>query len=302
MTERPLVSVVVPARDAARGVTRLLAALADQSLARPLAEVIVVDDGSRDGTAEVVTRSGFAVCVRQPSPTGSYGARNRGLAVARAATVAFTDADCVPRRDWLESGLRALSELDAQLIGGRIETPLGDAPTLAEMVDVARGLDQRRCVEEWGFAATANLFVRREVFDRIGPFNQRLRSGGDDELSRRAVAAGFSLRHARAAVVVHDARRTPRAVARKAFRVGHGGGMLRRVGQGPAQQRPRLWARPRAWVPRRGLLGEERLVEQGLVLSRRQRGMLDVAQWALVQAPSLAGELAADLGWPARRT
>lgn len=288
------VSVVIPVRDCAPGVQRTLDALARQTLGPEAFETIVVDDGSRDGTAAVVERTG-ARLVRLDRSRGSYHARNRGLAVAGGAVVAFTDADCRPAADWLERGLAALDGLGADLVGGRIDTPLGPRPTLAQCVDVARGLDQERCVLEWGFAATANLLVRRCVLDAVGVFNAELRSGGDDELSRRAVAAGFRLRYAADVVVEHEPRVRARAVAGKAFRVGRGGGHLRWRGEGPARARPRLWTRPRAWRPRHGLLGAERLADQGHRLSAARRIALDAAQWALVQVPTAAGDLWADL-------
>lgn len=295
MPTAPRVSVVVPVRDAERGVAALLERLAAQTYPDEGFEVVVVDDGSRDATAEVAAASGFARVERLSVSRGSYVARNRGLAASRAPVVAFTDGDCRPRPDWLERGMAALDGGGPGLVAGRIAMQLSPRPSLAETIDVARGLDQRRCVEDWGFAATANVFVRRAVFEAIGPFNERLRSGGDDELSRRAVAAGFGLAYADDAVVDHVPRRTARAVARKAFRVGHGGGRLRHVGTGPSAQRPRLWSDVRAWRPRHGLLGAERVLEQGADLTGRRGRLLDCAQWALVQVPTAVGDLAADV-------
>jgi len=172
---------------------------------------------------------------------------------------------------------------------------LSPRPTLAEAVDVARGLDQRRCVTEWGFAATANLFVRRAVIETVGKFNEALRSGGDDEFSRRAVAAGFTLRYADDAVVDHEPRRSPRALAKKSFRVGRGHGHLLHQAVGPARDRPRLWTTAGGWRPRRGLLGAEALEAQGLAPGRARRVALNVAQYALFQLPEVVGEAVGDL-------
>lgn len=300
MDAPPAVSVIVAARNAEGGLARLLAALAAQTLARERFEVLVVDDRSSDDSAGVVRRSGVARSLVAPRRGGAYAARNIGLRAARAAAIAITDADCVPAPDWLERGLDALAA-GADVAGGAIDVRLGERPTLAELLDVARGLDQRRCVEEWGFAATANFFARRAVFDAIGPFNERLVSGGDNELGRRAVAAGFRLVYAPAARVEHEPRRRVRAVAKKGYRVGFGGGQMPFVASGPARAWPVEWRRPRAWLPRRGLLGAENVEAAGYRLTPGRRVALDVAQHLFVQMPTIAGSLTATLrrgrGW-----
>lgn len=301
MPAAPRVSVIVPVRDDAQGAGELARALAAQTLGADAVEVVLVDDGSRDAAALATAVGGAARIERLDRSRGSYAARNHGLTVTTAPVVAFTDADCRPRADWLERGLRAVEDGRGDLVGGRIDTPLSVRPTVAETIDAARGLDQRRCVEEWGFAATANLLVRRSVLDEVGAFNERLRSGGDDELSRRAVAAGFRLVYADDVVVGHRARRRAREVARKALRVGYGGGRLRHVATGPAAHRPRLWTDVRAWRPRRDLLGIDRLEAAGLRPGGRQRARLAAAQWAWVQVPTATGDLLADLhAWIAR--
>jgi glycosyltransferase involved in cell wall biosynthesis len=290
--DAPAVSVIVAARNSERGVERLLAALAAQTLARERFEVLLVDDCSTDATAEVARRSGIARVLSTPRRGGSYAARNVALPEARGEAIAITDADCVPAPDWLERGLEALAT-GADVAGGLIDVRLGERPTLAEVVDVARGLDQRRCVEEWGFAATANFFARRDVFERIGHFNERLVSGGDNELGQRATAAGLRLAYAPQARVEHAPRRRVRAVATKGYRVGFGGGQMPYVASGPARAWPRLWSTPRAWLPRRGLLGAERVEAAGYRLTPARRLVLDLAQHAFVQVPMIAGSLTA---------
>src|SRR5204863_903204 len=103
------VSVIVPARDAAATLGRALAALGAQEGA-PDFEVIVVDDGSRDGTAQLAERAG-ARTVRAAGD-GPARARNAGAAAASGAVLAFTDADCYPTPGWLAAALRALDGAD----------------------------------------------------------------------------------------------------------------------------------------------------------------------------------------------
>jgi len=154
------VSVIVPARDAGPTLARTLAALTGQELDQRF-EVIVVDDGSRDDTAAIV--SGFAPAVTLVANERSQGpgaARNRGAAVAHGPVLAFTDADCFPAPGWLAHGLRALREAD--LVQGRVAPD----PSVARTP-----FDRTLWVEDHGgFYQTANLFVRRETFDAVGGF------------------------------------------------------------------------------------------------------------------------------------
>src|SRR3954447_6121540 len=100
----PEVTVVVPARNAVRHLGRLLAALSAQEL-RPAA-VVVVDDGSTDGTAAVAAAHSLAPAVIAGSGAGSYAARTLGLSAVTTEVVAFTDADCEPTPTWLIRGVR----------------------------------------------------------------------------------------------------------------------------------------------------------------------------------------------------
>jgi GT2 family glycosyltransferase len=205
--------------------------------------------------------------------------------------IAVTDADCRATPDWLRHGLEDLEALDVDLLGGHIDVPLRERPTAAELVDFCRYLDQRRALEEAGFGATANLFVRRRVFDTIGAFNDRLISGGDRELCLRATGAGFKIAYTPRAAIVHEPRLSARELMRKCYRMGIGRAQTHAHGVGPARNRPRIWTSPGAYLLRRGVYGVERLEETSFKPSRRDLLRMDLTQYFCVQLPLIAGNL-----------
>jgi glycosyltransferase involved in cell wall biosynthesis len=249
----PTVSVVVPARNAAGSLPGCLEALAAQSL--PVArEVIVVDDGSTDATAAIAAGHPSVRVVSGPG-RGSYAARNAGAAAAAGAVLAFTDADCMPSPGWLAAGIAALDDLPADLIGGRITWVSGPAGVVARY-DRATYLQQEQFVAEQGFAATANLFARAEVFDSLGGFDGSLRSGGDYEFCHRAVAAGFRLGFAGEAVVNHRPRTTLTELWHLHRRLGAGWADLHRRGLRPPWWRDEALRMPTLGMVASGLAAD----------------------------------------------
>ena len=221
------VSVVVPVLDDARRLAACLDALAAQAGAPPF-EVVVVDNGSSDDSVAVARRAAVQpVVVREPR-RGSYAARNAGIAASCGARLAFTDADCVPAPDWVARGVAA----PGAVVGGAVVMTPSAAPTAWERYDRALYLRQDELVRQ-GFAATANLWVDREVLDAVGPFDPVLRSSGDLEWGRRAGRAGFPVAYAADVVVAHAPRTDRRGTWRLHRRLGAGWSALAQRGEWP---------------------------------------------------------------------
>jgi glycosyltransferase involved in cell wall biosynthesis len=216
----PLVSVIIPARNAAGHIGSCLEALAGQTYPRERYEVIVVDNGSSDTTRHVVEGHDVRL-VEESSTCSPYPARNVGIDHAGGEVIAFTDADCRPFETWLERGVDRLHRDGADLVGGRVMFTFASPPSAGETVDALWHLDVRRQIFENRAAMTANLFVRSSVFGAIGRFDHNVRSGGDGRWTRRATDAGFALAYAPDAIVAKPARRLGRLLA-KAYRVGRG--------------------------------------------------------------------------------
>ena len=208
-------SIVIPARDAAATLPRTLACLSRQAQA-PDFEVIVVDDGSRDGTSEVAREAGVTTVVQ--ARAGAAEARNRGVAEAGGECLAFLDADCFPEPGWLAAGVRALERAD--IVQGRV-TP---DPT-AELGPFDRTL---WILGDVGLWQTASLFVTRELFDRVGGFEDWL-DVGTGKLMAEDVWFGWRARRAgarsafAAEALAHHAvfPRGPGAYIAERLRAGH---------------------------------------------------------------------------------
>ncbi len=225
MTELPAdsvrVSVIIPVLEDAEGLQQCLTALDRQSYPGNLMEIVVVDNGSERDIRAVVDRHPSARFLSETTPS-SYAARNTGLRAATGDVLAFTDADCIPDANWIRRGVARLLRADKPgLVGGRIDIfpTNANAPTAAELFEVVAGLPQKTYIERWRFAATANMFTTPRVVAAVGPFNEKLQSGGDLEWGNRVHAAGMSQAYADDAIIAHPARPTMAAVEARARRI-----------------------------------------------------------------------------------
>lgn len=164
MPAAPTVCVVVPARDARATIARCIRSIAAQELDAGW-EAVLVDDGSSDGTPELAeaaaTSAGLALRVIRQTAAGPAAARNRGVAESTTASaLAFVDSDCFPAPGWLRAGVEALRAAD--LVQGRV-TP---------DPDFIRGPFDRtlHVTGPSPLFESANLFARRELFDRLNGF------------------------------------------------------------------------------------------------------------------------------------
>jgi glycosyltransferase involved in cell wall biosynthesis len=201
--ENLIASIVVPVRNGGAHVPGLVAALAAQTVPRERFEVVIADDGSTDGSLSGLEAYDGWLRVLSGPPRNSYEARNRGFRAARAPLIAFCDIDCRPEPTWLEAGLAALEGAD--IAAGLVRFIVPERPTTLMLLDAEASLDHEAQVRS-GHASTVNLFVRREVLERSGGFDDRLPSGSDWWFVGRCIRDGARLVYAPAAVVTHPVR------------------------------------------------------------------------------------------------
>jgi glycosyltransferase involved in cell wall biosynthesis len=270
----PPVSVIVPAHNAAATIGATIAALEDQD-AEFEWDVIVVDDGSTDETPGIVGRAGPRVRLVSQPKAGPGPARDRGVRESEAELLAFTDADCVPTRGWLREGVAALAPAD--LVQGAVRPDPGAVP---------RPFDRSIWVNgRGGLYETANLLVRRELFEEIGGFDDWLRARLGKPLAED-VWFGWRARRAGARIAYSEAAMVHHAVFRRGMREYAG-------------ERLRLYYFP-AIVGRIPELRGELLVDR-VFLNRRTRE-LDVAVLGVAAAIVARSPLPLALAIPYART
>ncbi len=221
-------SVVIPVYNDVRRICLAIDALSRQEYPRECFELIIADNGSTDGTIQAIERAcgtgGISMrIVSETRVKSSYAARNAGAACAKNDVLAFTDSDCIPDSLWLKTADEQMRNQNAACGGGAISFFFkGEVPNIFELYDSARKLNQKDYVEKQGFAATANFFVRRDVFDRYRGFRNDLVSGGDYEFGRRITKAGEKMIYMPGSIVRHPARSTFKEIIRKTVRVAFG--------------------------------------------------------------------------------
>ena len=196
-------SVVICSLNGAQRVARCLTAVARQTISSAI-EVIVVDDGSADGTSEIARAHG-AMVIRHSANRGPAAARNSGTRHAVGAIVAFLDDDCEPSAGWAQHILSAYHDGVAGVGGAIVPQPgrrfmlgylrrhnplkplelaLADSPSLAYRLALyiregwrSRDRDAQRAV--YAFPG-ANMSFSRTAFDEVGGFDERFKFGGED--------------------------------------------------------------------------------------------------------------------------
>jgi len=194
--------------------------IVDQASKRGHTEIILVDNGSSHIPAAESLPEGVKL-IHCDKP-GSYAARNVAVGLAQGEILAFTDADCLASPSWLAEASEWFfmhGRPNAILAGGvKMFLENTASPTPYALYDLALGIPQARYVKH-GYGVTANLFVPRAAFNKVGLFDEKRFSGGDAEFCRRAGKAGIPIAYLEAAKVSHPARSSWTQLSNKTRRV-----------------------------------------------------------------------------------
>lgn len=196
-----------------------LDALAAQSLPADQFEILVANNNRVNELPGDLRLPSNASVIWADQP-GSYAARNAVLGKALGEVIFFTDSDCIPDRDWVRLGVEHMATLpEADRVAGCIDLfPAGTAWRPEEIYDRLVWLKQTEYAKA-GWGTTANLIVRRTLFDAVGPFDDKLFSGGDKEWNLRANAKGSLVHYVAQVIIKHPARGTFAELALKRRRL-----------------------------------------------------------------------------------
>ena len=218
MTIRPPISLLVCTHNRADQLKRFLDKLPATEIRALDAQIVVVDNGSADGSDQILARfqqsADFAVDVLSEPRAGKGVALNTGLAACRADLIAFTDDDCYIEDGFLEAAIALFLTKPIDYAGGKVllfdpkDSPYGcwDKP--------AEKLFRPKSVIKAGELQGANMVIHRRVFDKIGAFDPALGPGTpfrfeDLDILARAAYSGFTGLYTPELVVYHHHGRKP---------------------------------------------------------------------------------------------
>lgn len=209
MTRHP-VDVIICTFNRAECLAKALSALDGQTVPSSSFGILVIDDGSTDGTERLcrdIARTRPNVRYeRNRSNLGLATSRNLGIEMSKAPLIAFTDDDCIPRPDWVELMAEALGA--SPIVAGAVESPTDDFWKLCHNIGQFHPFLNSRKARKSRFIAGANMGFQRWVLESLGGFEPGRRMAEDMECILRAGRAGIDVAFRPEVVVRHDPPRT----------------------------------------------------------------------------------------------
>lgn len=219
---KPLVSVIIPVYNDEKRIIDCVTSVYEQNQLNFSLEVIVVDNGSTDNTLEVIERELKTkyedLVVETCEVPGSYAARNKGLSVCNGDFTAFTDSDCIVSNNWVEANLTQIKGKEVTtIIAGEVNFFKEKGKfTEQSAIDFESTFSMKQDENaKNGKCITANFFCDKKFFDSVGEFNSKLKSGGDVEISQRAVRKGGKVVFNPQASVNHPSRNVHELIVKR---------------------------------------------------------------------------------------
>lgn len=215
MTKRPTVSLYIPCYNGEQYIAACIEGVLNQF--RKPDEILVIDDGSTDRTAEIAESYPDVKLIRHEKNSGLAAARNTAIKAASCDFVASLDADCVADKMWLYTLLQVMKNLPDRVggIGGKLVEAFYETPAdefRAVFMCQHKGDDP---LINPKFVAGANTMFRRDALIAVGGYHEAFRTNGEDvQICLKLQQSGYSVVYDPRAIVMHHRRDTPASVVR----------------------------------------------------------------------------------------
>ena len=227
MKDVPFITVVVPTYNRKKLLKNLLDSLYNQSYPDSKSEIIVVDDGSKDGTREMVeiyqkdTNRNLKYFYQQNK--GVAAARNTGIKNSNGAFIVFIDDDCMASGNWLQEMAKGYDNFNVAGVGGLIKAIVTKS-IISEYCSyigvMEKPIMQGDTVK---YLVGANSSFRKEHLNAVGWFNETIPLGGEDlDISFRLERAGYELKFNPEAIIYHLHKQTLKELLAAFFKYGKG--------------------------------------------------------------------------------
>jgi len=202
---KPKVSVIIPAYNAENTISMTLHAVLSQEFPKNQFEILVVDDGSIDNTKKIISKF-KKVKLISISHSGPAKARNIGAKFAKGKIIAFTDSDCIPKKDWLNNLIIPFKDKDIVCVAGTYAT-LNKNKLIARFVsyEIDYRHEKMKKSKIIDFVGSYNCAYKKSIFRKFHGFDETftVASGEDPELSFRIRKANYKIIFQPKAVVFH---------------------------------------------------------------------------------------------------
>ena len=230
----PSISIVIPVLDRAGELSRCLDSIALIDYPKEKIEVIVVDDGSCDDSAQVARRHGALVVSSGGTRRGPAAARNVGATHAKGEILAFIDSDCSASAGWLAELVHLFRDARTAAVGGMVDgmcCASGVDRYEAVMSSLSLGSRERfgGSGDDTFYLPSCNLLVRRDLFISVNGFKDSMHVGEDVDLTWRLRDAGWTIAYLPAGRILHQHRSTVRSFMSRRFDYGTSEGMLQKL-------------------------------------------------------------------------
>lgn len=193
----PVISVIIPARNARNTIQKCLDSIL--SLNHPSYETIIINDGSKDDTAEILSKY-KDITILETNGIGPSKARNEGIRHSKGEYIAFTDSDCVVDKEWLKELMKGFIDEKTACVGGAQLSPADESlfgkrvyeffETAGFITDYIKSGGKMR---EVSHNPSCNSMYRKDILVNVGGFLEGLWPGEDVELDYRIKKKGYKV-------------------------------------------------------------------------------------------------------------